>query len=304
VKNIAYLVIALVVLIAIYTFLGRSKPVVSTTDRPLIEADSASITQLDIHSAKGDVTLIKQGNGWKISGEKTYPVNEKMLGGVLSKFSQMSKKALISKRPEKLAEMEVDESAGVKVTVHTGDKSSVIILGKAGPTMQTCYARLDGSDEVWEISGNHRASFDRKRDDWRDKTINNYELADFQRYVLTSPEQSFTLELQDSIWHVKAGATEFDADSKIVERLSRMMSRMNTVEFADTLAADVFDRPVFQIVATLKSGENVELKLVKKDEEKYFLRKTGAATDFVVYNATANALMKKPDEFKPGAKSE
>jgi hypothetical protein len=303
VKKIAYLVIALIVLLGIYFFAGR-EPVVSTKNRPLIEADSASITQIDIHSAKGDVTLIKQGDGWKISGDKTYPVNEKMLGGALGKFSQMSKKALISKRPEKLAELEVDEGAGVKVTVHTGDKSSVIILGKAGPTMQTCYARLDGSDEVWEISGNHRATFDRKRDDWRDKTINSYELADFQKYVLTSPEQSYTLELQDSTWHVRAGATEFVADSKIVERLSRMMSRINTVEFADTLGANAFDRPDFEVVATLKSGETVDLKLVKMNEEKYFLRKAGAATDFVVYNATANALIKKPDEFKPTAKSE
>ncbi len=295
-KKAVTLIVLLGALLAVYWMVENEKSAVST-DQNFIEADSASITKLEIHSVKNDVVLIKQGGGWVVDGEKPYPANEGTLSSTLAKFSQMSKKALISERPERFADMEVDDSAGVKVIVHLGSDTFNLILGKAGPTFQTSYARLEGSDEIWEISGNHRGSFDRKRDDWRDKTINKFEMADFKKFVLTYPDQSFSVELQDTIWHVKTDKTEFNSESKLVERLSRMMSRMNTVEFADTLAETAFDKPVFQIVASLISGETVDIKLIENGEEKFFLRKAGSVSDFVVYKATAEALMKKPDDF-------
>ncbi|RQV94194.1 DUF4340 domain-containing protein [bacterium] len=295
-KKAVTLIIILVVLLAVYWMIESEKPVVST-DQQFITADSASITKLEIHSAKNDVTLTKQGGGWMVDGEKPYPANERTLGLALAKFNQMSKKALISERPERFADMEVDDSLGVKVTVHAGDKSSTLILGKAGPTFQTSYARLDGSNEIWEVSGNNRSTFDKKLDDWRDKTINQYEMADFKKYVLNYPDHSFTAELQDSVWHITAGSRAFDGDARLIERLSRMMSRMNAVEFADTLAEDTFDDPDFQIIADLVSGETIDIKLKKFDEDRFFLRKAGAVSDFVIYKATAEAMMKQPDDF-------
>ena len=287
----------LIALVGIYYFGIREQAPVVSVDRPLIEADSSNITKLEIHSATNDVVLVKQGGLWIVDGEKPYPVNDRTLATALGKFAQMSKKALISERPERFADMEVDDSAGVKIAIHLGDEVINLILGKAGPTFQTSYARLDGSNKIWEVSGNHRGTFDRKRDDWRDKTICKYEMADFKKFLLTYPDQSYSVELQDSIWHVNTGKTEFDADTKLVERLSRMVSRMNAVEFADTLTEDAFDKPDFHIVASLISGETVDIKLIEYDEEKFLLRKTGSVSDFVIYKATAEALMKQPDDF-------
>jgi hypothetical protein len=290
------LIIILVALLAVYWMVESDNSVVTTTQE-FIEADSASITKMEIHSAQNDVVLVRESSGWFVEGEKQYPVDDRTLSLAITKFEQMTKKALISERPEKFADLQVDDSSGVKVTVTQGDKVTTLLLGKAGPTFQTSYARIAGSNEIWEISGNHRGSFDRKRDDWRDKKVCDYEMSDFNKFVLTYPDQSFSATLQDSVWHVKSGSNEFDADGKLIERLSRMASRISAVEFADTLAENAFDQPDFHMIADLASGESLDIKLIKDGDEKYFLRKAEALSDFVIYKATAEALMKKPEDF-------
>lgn len=295
-KKAVTLVVILVVLLLVYWMVESEKPVVST-DQQFISADSASITKLVIHSATNDVTLDKQGGVWMVEGDKPYPANERTLGLALSKFAQMSKKALISERPEKFTDMEVDDSLGVKVTVYVGDKPTTIYIGKAGPTFQTSYVRLDGSNEIWEVAGNHRSSFDKKREDWRDKTINHYEMTDFQKFTLNYPDHSFTLEQLDTLWQINTGTQLIDGDAKLVERLTRMISRINAVDFADTLAEDTFDKPDFQIIADLVSGEKADIKLKKFGDDKFYLRKAGAVSDYVIYKATAEAMMKQPDDF-------
>ena len=67
------------------------------------------------------------------------------------------------------------DSGATRVTIGEGNKSSTFLLGKAGPTMQTSYARLATSKEVWEIAGNHTGTFKKKSKDWRDKTITSFD---------------------------------------------------------------------------------------------------------------------------------
>ena len=75
---------------------------------------------------------------------------------------------------------------------------------------------------------------------------------------------------------------------------------MSTVDFADTLQPATFDPPPFELQAELSGSEPLTLRLAPKDAEgnQYFLRKNGAATDFVIYKSTAQVLMKHVDDFK------
>jgi len=304
VKSRITLIVILVVLALIYLYVERERSSVVEIDRPFVEVDTTLVTRLDISSADNEIALIKEGDGWVVGGESPYPANERTVTSALNRFEQMNRKALISEREEKFTDFEVDDSAGVRLTIHQGGEPIMLILGKAGPTYQTSYARLEGSSEIWEIGGNHKATFDRKPADWRDKTINSLDMEEFTRFDLRYPDLSFSLEKRDTVWHVSSPKEEFDVEGNLADRLLRMMSRMNTVEFVDTLAEDAFDPPLFQIVAELQSGDPIDIKLIKKDDQQYFLRKAGARSDFVIYNSTAEALMKKPDDFKPKPKDE
>ncbi|MCB9357990.1 MAG: DUF4340 domain-containing protein [Calditrichaeota bacterium] len=290
------LIVILAALIGVYWLVDKNEPV-AKTNVPLVQADSASITYLKIESTSDTVELRKEGDGWKVAGAKPYPANEQNVGRALAKFSQMTRKALITDKPERFEEFEVDGDKSVHVTFTSKGKEQTIHLGKAGPSFQTSYARVDGDDDVWEVGGNHSSTFRRPEADWRDKTITQFPVDSVSKLTVTFPGSQLIFSRPDSVWAASENGTGFTASKTQIERATRLLSRMSTVEFADTLSDSLFEAPECALIVELRDGSTTELKLVKRDDKQFYLRKTGAASDFVIYNSTAEVLMRKKDEY-------
>jgi hypothetical protein len=218
----------------------------------------------------------------------------------IQKQQEMKNLSMVTERPDRYADFQVADSGATIVTIGQGGKNTSFLLGKPGPTLQTSYARQVASKEVWEIAGNHSGTFNRKAKEWRDMKITTVDMNAIQSVVLEYPSQSVRLSLADSVWKVDTGKEQFEASKDLAERLTRMISKFSAVDFADTLAPEAFDKPEAHIIATLNTGETIDLKLIPKDEAKsqYYVRKQGASSDFVIYKSTADALMKKPEDFK------
>lgn len=288
-------------LLAIYWVMNQSEPV-AKTNVPLVPADSASISYLRIITSADTTELRKEGDGWKLIGEKVFPANTQNVGRALQRFAQMSKKAMVTDKPDRYPEFEVDASKGVLLNFTSDGKEHSLFLGKAGPTMQTSYARVEGDKEVWEIGGNHASAFRRPPADWRDKTITALPMDSIRKLTITQEGSTLVLEKQDTVWSSTENGTPFPAVKQNVERITRMLSRMNTVEFADTLSDETFALPKATVLAELLDGSSTELKFVPRDDKQYFVRKSGALSDFVVYNSTAEVLLKKKDDLIEKAK--
>ena len=293
------LLVALVVLIGIYWMIQKNQPVVEA-DRPFVEADSAKINLLRIESPDETVELTKEGDKWWVTKPIRYPAAEKTVQTAVQKLKEMKRLTVVTERADRYGDFQVGDSAATRVTVGQGGKTTTFVLGKAGPSMQTSYARLENSKEVWEIAGNHAGTYKKKAKDWRDKTVTDVDMNTISKVVIEYPQQTVTLTLVDTVWKVDAGKEKFDGEKSLVERLTRMISKMNAVDFADTLAPNAFDKPEAHVVTTLTTGETIDFKLIAKDAEgnQYFLRKDGASSDFVIYKSTATALMKKSEDFK------
>jgi hypothetical protein len=293
------LVGALIVLIGIYWFVKKSQPVVET-DRPFVTADSAKVDLLRIESPDETVELAKEGDKWWVTKPVRYPAAERNVGTALQKLHEMKKLSMITEKDERYNEFQVSDSGATKVTIGQGGKTVTFLVGKSGPSMQTTYARMANSKEVWEIAGNHAGTFKRKSKEWRDKTITDMDMTAINKVVMQYPLQAVTASLVDTTWKIDDGKQSFEADKSLVERVTRMISKISAVDFADTLGPSAFDKPEAHVVATLNTGETVDLKLIPKDADgnQYFLRKDGASSDFVIYKSTATALMKKADDFK------
>ncbi len=290
---------ALVVLVGIYWFMQKSKPVVET-DRPFMSADSAKVDLVRIEALDETVELVKEGDKWWMNKPVRYPAAEKNVQTAVQKLKEMKKLAMITEKPDRYADFQVGDSGATRVTIGQGGKSTTFLIGKTGPSMQTTYARLANSKEVWEIAGNHASTFKKRSKDWRDKTITSVDMSAITKVVIEYPQQTVTAALVDTTWKITSGNQQFDADKSLVERLTRMISNISAVDFADSLGANAFDKPEAHVVATLNAGETIDFKLIPKDTDanQYFLRKDGASSDFVVYKSTASALMKKLDDFK------
>lgn len=304
-KRSLMLVIILAVLIGIYWLVQSRQPVVAT-DRPFVEFDSSAVNLLRMETATDTVELRKEGELWNLNVPLKFPAGQKSVQQAVGKLREMKKLTLITSNTDKQTEFQVDEANGVKLTVGQGNKTATFVVGKVGPTGQTSYARMTDSKDIWEIGGNHSATFKRKPKDWRDKTITEFNKEDFEKIVLRYPEQTITLAKADTVWKVDTGKEQFDGTNELVGRLLNLLSRMSGTDFADTLKADAFDKPEFQLEARLISGQTIDLKLIPKDAEasQYFVRKAGALADYVIYKSTANALMKKAADFKENSDSQ
>lgn len=288
-------------LVGIYWMMNQSEPV-AKTDTPLVHADSASVSYMKIITSADTTELRKEGDGWKLIGVKVFPANMQSVGRALQRFSQMTKKAMVTDKPDRYGEFEVDGGKGVLVNFTANGKDQSLFLGKAGPTMQTSYARLEGDREVWEIGGNHASAFRRPPADWRDKTITSLPMDSIKKVSITQNGSTLILEKQDSLWNASENGVPFAATKQNVERVTRMLSRMNTVEFADTLTDATFATPKGAVIAEMMDGSRTELLLVPRDDKQYFVRKIGALTDFVIYNSTADVLLKKKEDLIEKAK--
>jgi hypothetical protein len=297
-KRSVLLIIVLIVLLGIYWIVQSHKPVVKA-NRPFVEVDSAKVTSLILKTADDSVEMAKQGEEWMLTQPVQYPAAAKTIASTLGQFRTMTRLSMITENPDRFREFQVDDSAGVKVTVGGGKKNVTFYLGKMSSAGNS-YARLDGSNEIWEIAGNAASMFKRKARDWRDKTITEIPAADFRKITLIYPDQTIILTQVDSVWKVTDNRGQFPAAKGTVERITGLLSRLSTVEFADTLSPAAFDKPELHLQAELADGETLDLKLIPKDAEatQYYVRKDGAKADFVVYKATANVLMKKSDDFK------
>ncbi|MBI5059455.1 DUF4340 domain-containing protein [candidate division KSB1 bacterium] len=293
----------LVLLLLVY-WLVESRNNVVETNRAWVIEDSAKVTSIRIESTDGLVELAKEGETWRVKKPIDYPANDRSVGQLLGKLKEMNMLALITEKPEKFAEYQVDDSAGVKVRLSDGNKVEEFILGRPGPTGTTTYSRSK-DNEVWEIGGNQTSTFKKKPKDWRDKTITDFDANTIQKLVLRSPTETTTLSFVDSTWKLESGATKFDAEKPLVERVTRLLAKMSSVDFADTLKTDAFNHAEFQLSAQLNTGESVDLRMMPTDTtaNQYFVRKQGAASDFIIYKSTATALMKKPEDFKQKAEA-
>lgn len=298
------LIVVLAGLLGIYWFVSSKEPI-AKTNVPIIQADSAAVTYLKIISAQDTVELRKEGDGWKVWGANPYPANEQNVGRALARFAQMSKKAMITDKPDRYEEFEVAGDNAVHLTVTSNGKEQVLHLGKPGPTFQTSYARVEGDKSVWEIGGNHTSSFRRPAADWRDKTITTFAMDSVSKVTITYPTTQLVLVKSDTAWTATENGSAFEASKPQIERITRLLSRMSTVEFADTLSEATFANPECSLNVEMQDGSRIELKLVKRDDKQYYIRKTGAKSDFVIYNSTAEVLMKKKDDLieKPKATS-
>lgn len=299
-KRSLILLMILVALIGIYWAVQSSRPV-AKADRPFVALDTAKVVMLRVESATDVVELSRRGAQWFVTAPLEFPATSRNVEQALGRLTEMKMLTLITNRAERFAEFQVDDETGVKVEASDGKTTAAFRLGKMGPTGGTCYARMEGSNDVWEISGNQTPSFKRAVKDWRDKTISEYDREDFLKFTVEFPGQSFTLTRQDTTWKAKSEAEEFDADKNQVSRLTGLLSRMSGVDFADTLSSGAFDSPACRIVAEFVTGETLDLRLIPRsdDDNQYFVRKAGALADYVIYKSTADVLIRKLSEYKP-----
>jgi hypothetical protein len=305
-QRVVVLAVVLGVLVGIWLLQRqRQGQVIVSEPVETVSVDPGRVTRLRIEKADAEpVELARVAGSWKITSPIDYRADEAVVSRVLRALEALELEDVVSTNPEKRSTFQVDDSSGTHVEVFAGDESVLsVVVGKSSPDFSHTYVRQVDGDEVYRAVGVLTNNFNKRVDDWRDKTILSLDQENIAKVTLDYPKEKAQLVLAraDTLWtlQVEGGQPEV-ADSLSVVNLLRTASRLTTVAFvseADSLALD-FDTADFRVQVETDS-EKHSVQFVEGEENKYYARKQGEETIFQLYKSNLTNLMKKQEDLRP-----
>jgi hypothetical protein len=307
-KKQSVLLIVLAVLMAV-VFLQRRQQnqLVATEPAGSVSLHPDRVSRLRIdRPGEPTVELARIGGGWRLSVPFDYAAQDPAVQSTLTSLQDLELVDVVSSNPEKRHNYDVD-SSGTHVQAWEGDKQVLsLIIGKAAPDFAHTFVRRDGSDEVYRAVGMLSYTFNKKANDWRDKTILALHLEEVGRVALRYPKDNLSVQLtrQDSLWTVATnGGASAIADSATVANLLSAVAHFNSVSFAtpEDLQGHDLSQADFELYLETDSGQH-ELHFWKAENSRYFVRRKDADdVVFSVYENSLSRVLKKPEDFKPAS---
>ncbi|HZD06028.1 MAG TPA: DUF4340 domain-containing protein [Longimicrobiales bacterium] len=200
--------------------------------------DPGSITAVEFTGGdEGTVRLERAGtaagSSWTVEG---HPADSTQAASLMDALAGATTGAPVSRNPENHGQMEVDDSSARLMVLEGEGEADTLLLGKAGPSYSTVYARSPGQDEVYLLDANLRPHAGRSAADWRSKKIAAVDTAMAQAVVVTRDASSYRVERGDSAWTVDGGP----ADSQTVHDL---LAELVSVQAQSFPAADSASAP-------------------------------------------------------------
>ncbi len=151
--------------------------------------------RLEITDHGQTTVLVRTGEEWRIEGGRRAEASS--VRNALEAVGKMASSKLLTRQPERFAELQVDADAGVEVAVSTqGQEVARFVIGSGGPGASS--VRI--GDEVFSVPGVYAGTFKRKGTGWVDRTIIELTPADINRLSVETGGDTFTLVASGTGW--------------------------------------------------------------------------------------------------------
>ena len=173
---------------------------------------------------------------------------------------------------------EVSEGKAIEVIAYGPDDQelAVLFIGKAGPDFFSTYIRKKDSDDVYLYEQFLKGSFDRQAENWRDRTMFDFNSEEVVRLKIATKDETIALQKgENNLWQLQEPKA-CDADNAKVTMLLKSLSSLKAGKFADnaTLENSGLAEPQTKISATFKDGNTETLLIGGNAEENYFYAKS------------------------------
>ena len=232
----------------------------------LTDIDSAKVTELIIAPGKdrnGEIRLVRTKK-WKLQkGKITWRLEQGAGENALRQVMSIGPERIVTKKKNKWKEFEVSDSTGTRVKVLVGSSTVADLwIGRSGFSQTAgsrfggnsfTYVRLNGENEVYAVEGSLDAQFNRKFDDWRDKSFMRMKRDSLSKITFRYPaDSSFQIEKRQGKW-IKGPQI---ADSATMSSYLMGLEYKNMSEFASALP--VGDPPY---MVTFENGSKLIAKV-------------------------------------------
>ena len=280
--------------------------VAALRDKTVVAFARDKVTRLDIESPKGQVTVTREKDVWKIVAPEALAADQVEAGAVLSQLQGLRAQGFLSDDASGIARFLAKPE--VKITLHQdGTPAPTTILLAPSPDRRngqpTAYAAVAGTGPVVLVDGKALGSLARTALDLRDRRVfADLQPRDVKRVRVKTGGQTAVLERSgDTEWKL-VEPTKGAAKSAKVEDILYTLRALKWDEImapkADAPARWGLDAPTFEVTLFKADGAELgTLVLGKREGERYFAR-TGTSPVYAVSARTLGELPKVPDDFK------
>lgn len=150
----ASIVLAVLVIAWGINSMMQSRFVTKTGDVFTVEKDD--VWEVTISKGKDDLTLVRTGDVWSISGNDTLVLRSGRMDNLFNKVLKVKRGTLISTNPDKWATYSVDDSTGLFIRIKDASQKELAaaIFGRSKSDWSHNYVRLSGENEVYLTNEN------------------------------------------------------------------------------------------------------------------------------------------------------
>lgn len=287
-------------LLAAVVFTLDEKPERGIERISFAEVSAPEITRITA-TGKNTYEIEREEDGWRLADGR--PADEAAVDRLVASVPNIESSSVVTKNPERFAELEVDDVSGTVFRAFAGDEPvAEFTVGTAARSG----AHIRKNDVVYLVRHIRESTFRRGADLWTEKkvfdippqTVRRIDVAlrEGPRYALVNGDEGWSLEDPSAL------PDGFRFDSQQAATLSRTLAGLR----AKDVLADELDETTtgFEIEAdlltmTVDGKEPLVLRLGKDAEDaSVYARATGTRFDVTVPKHIANALRKKPTDFR------
>ena len=280
--------------------------VAALRDKTVVAFERDKITRFDIESPKGQVTVTRDKDGWKITAPEAVAADQVEAGAVLTRLQGLRAQGFLSEDatgiPRYLAKPEV------KITLHAEGAPAPITVLFAPATdrrggQPTAYAAVAGQGPVVLVDGKSLATVGRTALELRDRRVfADLQPKDVKRVRVKANGQTALLERSgDADWKL-VEPTKGAAKSSKIEDILYTLRALKWDEIVaakgDAPARWGLDAPTLEVTLfKADGGELGTLVVGKRDGERVFAR-TATSPVYAVSAKQMGDPPKVPDDFK------
>lgn len=281
------------------------KTVAMARDKTVVDFDRDKVVKLEVTSAKGTVSLVREGNRWKIVAPEALPADQVETGGILFKLRDLKAQAFLSEDASGVPRFLAKPDVKVTLTEEGGPPKTVVLAASSETRggQPSAYAGVVDRGPVVLVDGRVVGELAKSVTDLRDRAlVSGLEPKDVKRMTVKAGGKSMLLEKSGDSWTVlepaKGGAKEHKVDDLLF-----MLRGLRWREIVAPTAAEPakfgLDAPSFEVALFRPDGTEIATIIVgKREAERAYVKMKGAPAVYAVDPKLLGELPKVPDDLK------
>ncbi len=296
-----------VLLIPDETWTAVPKNVAVLRDKSIVGFDRDKVTQIEIESAKGAVTLAKDGDRWKITAPQALAADQVEAGAVLFKLRDLRAQAFLTDDASGIPRYLGKPTVRVNITEQGAAAPRTVLLApspeKRGGA-PSAYAAVAGQGPVVIVDGRALDELGRSLDELRDRTLlSGLEPRDVKRMRVRVGGQTVVVERSgESDWKLVeggSGAAKAATVDNLLYSLRALKWKTIAAPTGDEPAKYGLDAPTLEVTLLKADGKEAGALLVgKREGDQAWVKLKTAPAIYTVDVKQLGEAPKVPDDFK------